>query len=72
MEAPTVQLNDIALFVEVAKRKSFSLAARAGHAHVHLIPPHQRAGAGHRLRLINRNTRRLDLTGAGAHAPLRA
>ena len=26
MEAPTVQLNDIALFVEVAKRKSFSLA----------------------------------------------
>jgi len=29
MEASTVQLNDIALFVEVAKRKSFSLAARA-------------------------------------------
>ncbi len=29
MDAATVQLNDIALFVEVARRKSFSLAARA-------------------------------------------
>ena len=67
MEAPTVQLNDIALFVEVAKRKSFSLAARALDMPTSTLS--RRINELERaigLRLINRNTRRLDLTEAGA------
>ena len=67
MEAPTVQLNDIALFVEVAKRKSFSLAARALNMPTSTLS--RRINELERaigLRLINRNTRRLDLTEAGA------
>ncbi|KAG1251407.1 hypothetical protein G6F65_018372 [Rhizopus arrhizus] len=67
MEASTVQLNDIALFVEVAKRKSFSLAARALDMPTSTLSRRindlERASG---LRLINRNTRRLDLTEAGA------
>lgn len=67
MESHNVQLNDIALFVEVARRKSFSLAARALD-----IPTSTLSRRIHQLeqaiglRLINRNTRRLDLTDAGA------
>lgn len=67
MEASTVQLNDIALFVEVAKRKSFSLAARALSMPTSTLS--RRINELERaigLRLINRNTRRLDLTEAGA------
>lgn len=67
MEASTVQLNDIALFVEVAKRKSFSLAARALDMPTSTLS--RRINELERaigLRLINRNTRRLDLTEAGA------
>ncbi|MFD4839614.1 LysR substrate-binding domain-containing protein [Achromobacter sp. NPDC058515] len=67
MEASTVQLNDIALFVEVAKRKSFSQAARALDMPTSTLS--RRINELERaigLRLINRNTRRLDLTEAGA------
>ncbi|HCQ49065.1 LysR family transcriptional regulator [Achromobacter spanius] len=67
MEASTVQLNDIALFVEVAKRKSFSMAARALDMPTSTLS--RRINELERaigLRLINRNTRRLDLTEAGA------
>ncbi|WP_251863950.1 LysR family transcriptional regulator [Achromobacter sp. Marseille-Q4962] len=67
MEASTVQLNDIALFVEVAKRKSFSRAARALNMPTSTLS--RRISELERaigLRLINRNTRRLDLTEAGA------
>ncbi|WP_312434851.1 LysR family transcriptional regulator [Achromobacter sp.] len=67
MEASTVQLNDIALFVEVAKRKSFSQAARALDMPTSTLS--RRINELERaigLRLINRNTRRLDLTDAGA------
>lgn len=67
MEASPVQLNDIALFVEVAKRKSFSLAARALNMPTSTLS--RRINELERaigLRLINRNTRRLDLTEAGA------
>ena len=65
MEAPTVQLNDIALFVEVAKRKSFSGRALDMPTSTlsRRINELERAIG---LRLINRNTRRLDLTEAGA------
>lgn len=67
MEASTVQLNDIALFVEVAKRNSFSLAARALDMPTSTLS--RRINELERaigLRLINRNTRRLNLTEAGA------
>lgn len=67
MEASNVQLNDIALFVEVAKRKSFSQAARALDMPTSTLS--RRINELERaigLRLINRNTRRLDLTEAGA------
>ncbi|AHV93173.1 LysR family transcriptional regulator [Bordetella holmesii] len=67
MEPNTVQLNDIALFVEVAKRKSFSLAARALHIPTSTLS--RRIGQLERaigLRLINRNTRRLELTDSGS------
>lgn len=67
MEASNVQLNDIALFVEVAKRRSFSLAARALNMPTSTLS--RRINELERaigMRLINRNTRRLDLTEAGA------
>jgi DNA-binding transcriptional LysR family regulator len=66
MDAATVQLNDIALFVEVARRKSFSLAARALSIPTSTLSRRiselERAVG---MRLLNRNTRRLDLTEAG-------
>lgn len=65
-ESRNVQLNDIALFVEVARRKSFSLAARALDMPTSTLSRRinqleQAIG----IRLINRNTRRLELTDAG-------
>ena len=66
MEAPTVQLNDIALFVEVAKRKSFSLARALDMPTSTLSRRINELERAIGLRLINRNTRRLDLTEAGA------
>jgi DNA-binding transcriptional LysR family regulator len=67
MDAATVQLNDIALFVEVARRKSFSLAARALSMPTSTLSRRiselERAVG---MRLLNRNTRRLDMTDAGA------
>ena len=65
MEASTVQLNDIALFVAVAKRKGFSLTARALNILAATLSPHRRKDAIG-IRLINRHIRRLDLTEAGA------
>jgi len=67
MESHPIQLNDIALFVEVARRKSFSLAARALSMPTSTLS--RRIGQLEQaigLRLINRNTRRLELTNAGA------
>ncbi|CAM3471752.1 LysR family transcriptional regulator [Bordetella sputigena] len=67
MDAATVQLNDIALFVEVARRKSFSLAARALNIPTSTLS--RRVSELERavgMRLLNRNTRRLDLTEAGS------
>ncbi|ARP87692.1 LysR family transcriptional regulator [Bordetella genomosp. 9] len=67
MDAATIQLNDIALFVEVARRKSFSLAARALNMPTSTLS--RRISELERaigMRLLNRNTRRLDLTEAGA------
>ncbi|SAH96365.1 LysR family transcriptional regulator [Bordetella ansorpii] len=66
-DAHHVQLNDIALFVEVARRKSFSLAARALDMPTSTLSRRinqleQAIG----MRLINRNTRRLELTDAGS------
>jgi DNA-binding transcriptional LysR family regulator len=67
-DAPdTVHLNDIALFVEVVRRKSFSLAARALGMPTSTLS--RRIGELERavgMRLLNRNTRRLDMTDAGA------
>lgn len=67
MDPHPINLNDIALFVEVARRKSFSLAARAlamptSTLSRRISQLEQAIG----LRLINRNTRRLELTDAGA------
>jgi len=67
MDSHPIQLNDIALFVEVARRKSFSLAARALAMPTSTLS--RRIGQLEQaigLRLINRNTRRLELTNAGA------
>ncbi|MDQ2186784.1 LysR family transcriptional regulator [Alcaligenaceae bacterium A4P071] len=67
MNAPSVQLNDIALFVEVAKRRSFTLAAQ--HLSIPTSTLSRRILAledAVGMRLLNRNTRRLDLTEAGA------
>lgn len=66
MASQTIQLNDIAIFVEVARRKSFSIAARAlsmptSTLSRHIAQLEQMIG----LKLINRNTRRLELTDAG-------
>jgi DNA-binding transcriptional LysR family regulator len=67
MDAATVQLNDIALFVEVARRKSFSLAARAlGMPTSTLSRRISELERAVGMRLLNRNTRRLDMTDAGA------
>src|SRR3546814_10121545 len=66
MESSPIQLNDIALFVEVARRKSFSMAARALSMPTSTLS--RRIGQLEQaigLRLINRNTRRLELTNAG-------
>lgn len=66
MDASAIPLNDIALFVEVAKRKSFSQAAKALNMPMSTLSRRIRAlekTLG--LRLINRNTRRLELTDAG-------
>jgi len=66
MDAANVQLNDIALFVEVARRKSFSLAARALDMPTSTLSrriSELEKAVG--MRLLNRNTRRLDLTDAG-------
>jgi DNA-binding transcriptional LysR family regulator len=66
MPVSHVQLNDIALFIEVARRKSFSQAARALSIPTSTLSRHiseleETIG----IRLINRNTRRVDLTEAG-------
>ena len=66
MDVPIIPLNDIALFVEVARRKSFSQAAKALDMPMSTLSRRIRAleqMLG--LRLINRNTRRLELTDAG-------
>ncbi|OZI31324.1 LysR family transcriptional regulator [Bordetella genomosp. 10] len=66
MDAANVQLNDIALFVEVARRKSFSLAARALDMPTSTLSrriSELEKAVG--MRLLNRNTRRLDLSDAG-------
>jgi len=62
----SINLNDIPLFVEVARRKSFSLAARALGLPTSTLS--RRIGELERsigLPLINRNTRRVGLTEAG-------
>jgi len=66
MDTPAVNLNDIPLFVEVARRKSYTLAARALELPVSTLS--RRIGDLERaigLPLINRSTRRLGLTEAG-------
>src|SRR3546814_6277875 len=66
MESSPIQLNVIARFVEVARRQSFSLAARALAMPTSTLS--RRIGQLEQaigLRLINRNTRRLELTNAG-------
>src|SRR3546814_13252285 len=66
MESSPIQLNVIARFVEVARRQSFSLAARALAMPTSTLS--RRIGQLEQaigLRLINRNTRRLALTNAG-------
>ena len=62
-----IQLNDIALFVEVAKRKNFSHAAEA--LNIPTSTPSRRVSELERsvgMRLLNRSTRKIDLTEAGA------
>jgi DNA-binding transcriptional LysR family regulator len=62
-----IQLNDIALYVEVAKRKSFSQAAAALDIPTSTLS--RRISDLERdigMRLLNRSTRRIDLTEAGA------
>lgn len=61
-----IQLNDIALFVEVAKRKNFSQAAEALDMPASTLSRRvteleRRVG----MKLLNRSTRRIDLTEAG-------
>src|SRR3546814_17047216 len=66
MESSPIQLNVIARFVEVARRQSFSMAARALSMPTSTLS--RRIGQLEQaigLRLINRNTRRLALTNAG-------
>lgn len=62
-----VQLNDIALFVEVAKRKSFSHAAEVLDMPTSTLSrriTELEQGIG--TRLLNRSTRKIELTEAGA------
>lgn len=62
-----IQLNDIALFVEVAKRKNFSHAAEALGIPTSTLS--RRVSELERsigMKLLNRSTRRIDLTEAGA------
>ena len=62
-----IQLNDIALFVEVAKRKNFSHAAEALNIPTSTLS--RRVSELERsvgMRLLNRSTRKIDLTEAGA------
>src|SRR3546814_18859036 len=61
-----IQLNDIALFGEVAKRKNFSHAAEALHMPASTLSRRvseleQSIG----MKLLNRSTRRIELTEAG-------
>ncbi|MFU1905867.1 LysR family transcriptional regulator [Bordetella avium] len=61
-----IPLNDIALFVEVAKRKNFSHAAEALNIPTSTLS--RRASELERnigMKLLNRSTRRIDLTEAG-------
>ncbi|AUL48623.1 LysR family transcriptional regulator [Bordetella trematum] len=61
-----IQLNDIALFVEVAKRKNFSHAAEALSIPTSTLS--RRVSELERsigMKLLNRSTRRIDLTEAG-------
>lgn len=62
-----IQLNDIALFVEVAKRKNFSHAAEALNIPTSTLSRRvSELERGLGMRLLNRSTRRIDLTEAGA------
>lgn len=66
MRSASINLNDIPLFVEVARRKSFSLAAQALGLPTSTLS--RRIGELERsigLPLVNRNTRRVGLTEAG-------
>jgi DNA-binding transcriptional LysR family regulator len=61
-----VQLNDIALYVEVAKRKNFSRAAQALDIPTSTLSRRvSELERGIGMRLLNRSTRRIDLTEAG-------
>ncbi|ARP88652.1 LysR family transcriptional regulator [Bordetella genomosp. 9] len=62
-----IKLNDIALYVEVARRKNFSRAAEALNIPASTLS--RRVGELERsvgMRLLNRSTRRIELTDAGA------
>lgn len=61
-----IQLNDIALFVEVAKRKNFSHAAEALNMPASTLS-RRVSDLEHNIgmKLLNRSTRRIDLTEAG-------
>ncbi|CAM4379805.1 LysR substrate-binding domain-containing protein [Bordetella muralis] len=61
-----IQLNDIALFVEVAKRKNFSHAAEALNIPASTLS-RRVSDLEHNIgmKLLNRSTRRIDLTEAG-------
>lgn len=62
-----IQLNDIALFVEVAKRRSFSQAAMALEMPSSTLSRRvSELEAAIGMRLLVRSTRRIDLTEAGA------
>ncbi|CFU59893.1 LysR family transcriptional regulator [Bordetella pertussis] len=62
-----IQLNDIALFVEVAKRKNFSHAAEALNIPTSTLSRRvSELERGLGMRLLNRSPRRIDLTEAGA------
>jgi DNA-binding transcriptional LysR family regulator len=66
MQVSQVQLNDIAFFIEVARRKSFSQAARALSIPTSTLSRHiSQLEETIGMRLVNRNTRRVDLTEAG-------
>ncbi|MBV7484479.1 LysR family transcriptional regulator [Bordetella sp. BOR01] len=61
-----IQLNDIALFVEVAKRKNFSHAAEALNMPASTLSRRVSELEQHiGMKLLNRSTRRIELTEAG-------